>query len=407
MEDNNNVLAEVLGSLVNNKDNNNFTGNGGFMWIIFMFFMFFWGGNGNNGFWGNRGNGFLSSSSAWEQTQDGIRDVLNAVHTSNAPVMNALNGIDSDIRANGNMVTQLGYNLLEQSNATNQQLAQQGFNLQAAIMAGNNLLNNAINQASGDTRLAICQSGNATQNAIKDVGYGTQTAVYQTANQTQNAVNATSGAIQNTLKDIGFGTQTAIYQTANQTQNAINGTGNAIQNSVKDLGFGTQNAIYQTANQTQRLLQDINGDTKLAICQSTNGITNAINGTGNNLQNSIQSVGNQTLQGLTGLGFLTQQKTDEIKYELAKSTNAITANETCNTQKVLDKLCQMEAGMQAQRIQELQVQNQALILQNQVKDLQAGQLANTGFIINQLRPYPVPAYTVSSPYGTTTTTTNP
>lgn len=379
MEDNNNVLAEVLGSLVNNRDGN-FTNGGGFMWVILMFFMFFWGGNGN-GFWGNRGG--LSGSAAWGQTQDGIRDILNAVHTSNAPIMNALNGIDGDIRANNAMTTQLGYNFLEQANATNQQLAQQGFNLQTAIMAGNNLLNNAINQ-----------SANQTQNAIRDVGFGTQTAILQTANQTQNLLQGMNGD-----------TKLAICQSANGTQNAINFTGNAIQNSLKDLGFGTQAAIFQTANQTQNLLQGMNGDNKLAICQATNGVQNAINSTGNAIQGSIREVGNNTLQGITGLGFLTQQKTDEIKYELAKSTNAITANETSNTQKVLDKLCQMEAGMQAQRIQELQIQNQALVLQSQVKDLQAGQLANTGFIINQLRPYPVPAYTVSSPYGTTTPTT--
>lgn len=346
MDENNNILAEVLGSLVNNRDGN-FSNNGGFMWVVFMFFMMFWGGNNGYGFFGNR-NGFgsnvatqgdVAASTAWGQTQDGIRDVLQSVHNSNAPVLSALQGIDNDIRTNNLALNQLGYNMLEQSNATNQQLARQGFDLQSAIMAGNGLLGGAIAKLGGDTQLAICQSNNNTQNAIRDVGFGIQTAVYQTANQTHSD------------------------------------------------------------------LQRLAGDTQLAICQSTNGTQNAINNNSNAIQGAIRETGNSALQGITSLGFLTQQKTDELKYELARSTNAITNNASSNTQKVLDKLCSMEANLQAQRIQELQIQNQSLALQNQVKDLQAGQLASAGFIINSIRPYPVPAYTVTSPYGTVTPTT--
>lgn len=342
MDENNNILAEVLGSLINNKDgNNNYGGN--WMWVIFFVFMMCWGGNGFGGFgFGNRGfnglgtnvatQGDVAATAAWGQTQDAIRDVLENNNNNISRLAQDVNGINQSIY-------QLGYNQLAQANATNQQLAKTGFDLQTAvmagnnmlqgaIMAGNNMLNSAIRETAGDTKLTFCQ-GNSALQAI------------------------------------------------------IQGTGNNI-----------QNAIYQTANATQRDIQSMNADNRLAICQSTNALQNVANENGNRITN-----------GITGLGFLTQQKGDEIKFELAKSTCDITTNCTANTQKVLDKLCMMEANMQASKIQELQVANQALMLANQVKDLQAGQIASTGYIINQIRPYPVPAYTVSSPYGGSTTPT--
>lgn len=341
MEDNNNnILGEVLGSLINNRDgNNNYGGN--WMWVIFFVFMMCWGGNGFGGF-GNRGflgagtnlatQGDVAAATAWGQTQDGIRDVIENTTNNIARLSQDINGVNQNI-------SQLGYNQLVQANATNQQLARTGFDLQTAVMAGNsmlqgaimagdNMINNSIRETAGDTKLTFCQ-GNSALQAI------------------------------------------------------IQGTGNNI-----------QNAIYQTANATQRDIQSMNADSRLGICQATNALQGALNENGNRITN-----------GITGLGFLTQQKGDEIKFELAKSTCDITSNCTANTQKVLDKLCQMEANAQAAKIQELQIANQALMVANQVKDIQTGQIASAGYIINQLRPYPVPAYTVSSPYGTGGTTT--
>ena len=337
---NNNILAEVLGSLINNRDgNNNYGGN--WMWVIFFVFMMCWGGNGFGGFggFGNRGflgagtnlatQGDVAAATAWGQTQDGIRDVIENTTNNVARLQQDVNGINQTI-------SQLGYNQLAQANATNQQLARTGFDIQTAVMAGNNML--------------------------------------------QGAIMAGNNLLNGTIRETANGTQMAICQGNSALQMLLQGTGNNI-----------QNAIYQTANATQRDIQTMNGENRLAICQATNAVSGAVNESGNRIVN-----------GITGLGFLTQQKGDEIKFEIAKSTCDITSNCTANTQKVLDKLCMMEANMQASRIQELQVQNQALVLANQVKDLQAGQLASMGYIINQVRPYPIPAYNVSSPYGTTT-----
>lgn len=372
---NGNMLGEVLGALINQNGNGDRAFGGNWMWIIFVVFMMMWGGNGfgfggfgRNGFFGPGTNiatqGDIAASTAWGQTQDAIRDVIENT-------TNTVGRLSQDVSRVNDTINQLGYNQLAQSNATNQQLARTGFDLQTAVMAGNNLLqgaimggnnliNSAIRETAGDTKLTICQGNSALQGIVQGTG-----------NNLQNA----------------------IYQTNNDTQRQIQGT-----------GYGIQTAVYQTSNETQRELQALNGDARLAVCQSTNAIQNAVNQNGNNMVSAVRDSGNSILQGITGLGFLTQQKGDELKFELAKSTCQITSNDTANTQKVLDKLCQMESNMQATRIQELQISNQALMLSNQVKDLQAGQIASNGFLINALRPYPVPAYTVSSPYGTSTTT---
>ena len=82
---------------------------------------------------------------------------------------------------------------------------------------------------------------------------------------------------------------------------------------------------------------------------------------------------------------------DNTRYENAQNTCAITTNATGNTQKILDKLCQMEANAKDQRIADLTASLQAA-------NGQISQLSQTANIINAVRPFPVPAYQVQSPY---------
>ena len=82
---------------------------------------------------------------------------------------------------------------------------------------------------------------------------------------------------------------------------------------------------------------------------------------------------------------------DNVRYENAQNTCAITTNATGNTQKILDKLCQMEANAKDQRIADLTASLQAA-------NGQISQLSQTANIINAVRPFPIPAYQVQSPY---------
>lgn len=87
----------------------------------------------------------------------------------------------------------------------------------------------------------------------------------------------------------------------------------------------------------------------------------------------------------------TQRNIDAVRYENAQNTCAITTNATGNTQKILDKLCQMESNAKDQRIADLTSTLQAA-------NFQLSQLSQTANIINTVIPRPIPAYQVQSPY---------
>ena len=89
---------------------------------------------------------------------------------------------------------------------------------------------------------------------------------------------------------------------------------------------------------------------------------------------------------------------DNVRYEAAQNTCAITTNATGNTQRILDKLCQMEANAKDQRIADLTANLQAA-------QFQLSQLSQTANIIGAVRPTPIPAWNVPNPYCTATTTT--
>lgn len=88
----------------------------------------------------------------------------------------------------------------------------------------------------------------------------------------------------------------------------------------------------------------------------------------------------------------TNRNIDGVRYDGAMNTAAITTNATCNTQKILDKLCSMEANAKDAEIAALRQQLSAA-------HLAVSQQAQNAQLISAIRPYPAPAYVVSSPYG--------
>lgn len=93
----------------------------------------------------------------------------------------------------------------------------------------------------------------------------------------------------------------------------------------------------------------------------------------------------------------TNRNIDSVRYEMAQNTCAITTNDTANTQKILDAICQMKSEAKDNEIARLR------------SDLQAAQLTlaqgvQTQTIVGALRPSPMPAYIVPSPYTSYTGT---
>ena len=148
-------------------------------------------------------------------------------------------------------------------------------------------------------------------------------------------------------------------------------------NSINQLGYA---GLAQADSINQNVSQQ-GADTRLQLCQGTNAITNGIA----NLGYAV-NVGQQQIE----------RSIDQVRYENAQNTCAITTNCTANTQKVLDKICEMETRMDAVRIAELTAANQAL-------NLRLDNATQTANLVQALRPYPIPAYTVTSPYGGGTT----
>lgn len=78
------------------------------------------------------------------------------------------------------------------------------------------------------------------------------------------------------------------------------------------------------------------------------------------------------------------------------------------TQEILDKMCQQEIDALKSQVIALQnqvnMQNLAASQAAQTAALIADNTAQTQYIVNRVAPYPIPAYTVPNPYGTTTTT---
>ena len=168
----------------------------------------------------------------------------------------------------------------------------------------------------------------------------------------------------------GFATKDDVYAATAQMQNA-GATANLTQD-VNALG-------YRNLEQFGAINQNISqqgADTRLGMCQSTNAITNGLAQVG-----YAVNVGQQQIT----------REIEQNRYDNAVQTCNITTNSTANTQKILDAICDMKSDMQATRIQE-----QAAA----IASLQS-QLANQNLaanIVSQVRPYPTPAYMVSSPY---------
>lgn len=178
----------------------------------------------------------------------------------------------------------------------------------------------------------------------------------------------------------GFGGNNAMGQYATQ-QDIVNGFNfNQLDNGIRGLERGVCQLGYDN-------LAQING-VNTNIMQSAFGITNAVNTQGYQNQTAINQLGYQMQDCCCGIN----RNIDAVRYENAQNTCAITNAMTANTQRVLDKLCQMEMDGKDSQINQLRFDLQAA-------QLQIGNINQTANIINAVRPFPTPSYPVSSPYG--------
>lgn len=151
------ILGNTVGALIgrNNNGLDGFGGGAGIMWVVLIALLF---GGGFGGFGGFGGRGFppnvattndVFASAGWQQTQDALGNVTNAI-----------NGVNQNL-------SNLGYNSLAQANAINQNISTLGYN----ALAQANTINQNISQQGADSRLQACQNTNNITNGLANLGY--------------------------------------------------------------------------------------------------------------------------------------------------------------------------------------------------------------------------------------------
>ena len=158
-----------------------------------------------------------------------------------------------------------------------------------------------------------------------------------------------------------------------------------------------------TGFQNQMLNDNITG-----IQNSLNGITAQL--ANNQMADLERSFGVQS--ALQTCCCENRAATADLKYTVATEACAdraavssalqeVIANNTANTQKILDRMCQQE--LDALKSQNIALQNQvnmqalAASQTAQTAQLIADNTAQTQYIVNRVAPYPIPSYTVANP----------
>lgn len=168
--------------------------------------------------------------------------------------------------------------------------------------------------------------------------------------------------------------------------NASTGLLNGISNDFiySNLNSTLGQGFTQLTNQNFGISKDLsNGFNQLGngLCTTTYELSNKISDVGSKIQSCCCE---------------TNRNIDAVRYENAKNTCDIITNANMNTRDLLES-----NNAQTQRILDY-LTNQEI--QNLRTDLQAAQLqlsnlSQTASIVDQLRPFPTPAYITCSPYA--------
>lgn len=177
-------------------------------------------------------------------------------------------------------------------------------------------------------------------------------------------------------------------------------------------GFGGGNAVVGTAPwatqadvraavDQQTLISKIDQQT-YGMADSFTALNNTLNNNFRTIDNAICTLGYQNQQGFNEVAHqisdcccTTQRAIDGVNYNMATQANAI-QNAMCNnTRDIIDN-----ANANSRAILDFLVNDKLSTLQseNQNLKLAALQAEQNQYLVSQLRPSPIPAYTVMNPY---------
>lgn len=145
------------------------------------------------------------------------------------------------------------------------------------------------------------------------------------------------------------------------------------------------------------------------LCQGFGGVNQAITAQGYETRLGVQNLSSQLAncccdirQEITSTSCATQRGIDNVNYNMAMNTNTL-QNAMCNnTRDIIDSQNNGTRAIldtiTANRIEDKNAQIQAQ--QNEITKLQlaASQQAQNAYLINELKPCPIPAYITCNPY---------
>lgn len=192
------------------------------------------------------------------------------------------------------------------------------------------------------------------------------------------------GQMENGIHGIQQGLCDGFYA---QNTNLLNGFA-GVQNSLTNGFAGVDNAICTLGYQNQTGINSVN----VAGMQNTNALQQSINANtvaGMQNTNAIQSQLAQCCcdnrAGQKDIEYRMATDTCAIQNTVQNTTRDIIDNNNANTRSILDFLVQ-------DKISTLESENQSL-------RLAASQSAQNTYLVNQLRPCPVPAYVTCNPWA--------
>ena len=156
------------------------------------------------------------------------------------------------------------------------------------------------------------------------------------------------------------------FATTNAT---INSVGNAINTNLNSLGYQLQSGINDV---------NVNG------MQNTYAIGTQITALGNQMASCCCDMRYQVEKGFSDTNYNLATQVNGIRQDICDQTRDLIENQNANTRAILDRLTN-------DKIADLQAENQGL-------RLAASQAAQNQYLVEQLRPSPIPAYNVPNPY---------
>ena len=170
---------------------------------------------------------------------------------------------------------------------------------------------------------------------------------------------------------------------------------------------GFANAESGNCARQMTIMQGLNG-LQASLADNRYDVTSAITNTGYALNNTMmqnemarQQCCCDTKQAIADVKYSIAQEACSDRAVVNEALRDVIYSNTRNTQLILDKLCQQEIDALKTQNANLQTQlNMAALSASQTAQtaqLQNGQYLQTAYLINQIRPTPIPAYIVTAP----------